>query len=278
MEKTSTLETALGRITTSNGKPSIPLDGKVGKSAAKGSSAKVTTHMYAGTKTWNPFKGCKFDCSYCKPSFQTQAKRQKHNCAKCYRYEPHEHPERLAKIPKAATVFVCGNGDIAFCKPAYLKRIVEAIKSHGRQETTFYLQTKRPDCLKSFLKTLPENVVLVTTLETNRDAGYEKVSTKAPKPSERFRQFLDLDYPAKLVTIEPVMDFDVEEFADWIIRINPLYVWLGLNSRDKQVQLPEPSPEKLKRFVTILLAHGIEVRGKHLRGIAIPKGVIRTQD
>ena len=29
--------------------------------------------MYAEAVTWNPFKGCKFDCSYCKPSFQQQA-------------------------------------------------------------------------------------------------------------------------------------------------------------------------------------------------------------
>ena len=33
-------------------------------------------------------------------------------------------------------------------------------------------------------------------------AGYYQVS-KAPPPSERYRQFLDLDYARKVVTIEP---------------------------------------------------------------------------
>lgn len=238
---------------------------------------KAKSHMYDSAKTWNPYKGCGFDCSYCKPSFQAQAKRQKHNCAKCYRYEPHTHPERLARIPSADIVFVCGNGDIAFCEPGYLGRIVEAITNHrGRKAKDFYLQSKQPSCLKPFVETLPENVILVTTLETNRDDGYGEVS-KAPKPSERFRQFIDLDYPRKVVTIEPVMDFDVKTFAAWIIRIKPEYVWLGLNSRNARLKLPEPSPEKLREFTAILIGHGIEIRGKDLRGIELP-GVKRFKD
>ena len=77
----------------------------------------TTSNMYAAAKTWSPFKGCKFDCTYCMPSFQLQAKRQKHLCSSCYNYVPHCHPERLAKIPSAEIVFVAGNGDIAFCPP-----------------------------------------------------------------------------------------------------------------------------------------------------------------
>jgi len=42
------------------------------------------TRMYEDVQTWNPFKGCLFDCSYRKPSFQLQAKRQKHNCLPSY--------------------------------------------------------------------------------------------------------------------------------------------------------------------------------------------------
>jgi len=63
-------------------------------------------------------------------------------------------------------------------------------------------------------------VILVTTLETNRDAGYGEVS-KAPVPSERYRQFLDLEYPRKVITAEPLLDFDAEVFADWMAKIKP---------------------------------------------------------
>ena len=85
------------------------------------------SRMYTGVKTWNPFKGCSFDCSYCKPSFQLQAKRQKHNCIKCYTYVPHQHPERLNRIPSAETIFVCGNGDISFSGKSYTREIIESI-------------------------------------------------------------------------------------------------------------------------------------------------------
>ncbi len=241
------------------------------------STRKPIGHMYADAKTWNPFKGCEFDCTYCVPSFQRQAKRQKHNCNKCFRYVPHEHPERLAEIPSSEIVFVCGNGDISFCEPNFIRRIITAIRNHrGKRKQAFYLQSKKPSCLKPFLKLLTEDVILVTTLETNRDVGYDKVS-KAPPPSERFAQFLALDYPRKVVTIEPVLDFDVSEFAGWILQIKPEYVWIGYNSRDKEAPLTEPSAEKMKAFVAILLANGIPVRGKKLRGIALP-GAQRYQD
>jgi len=240
---------------------------------------KSTSHMYADAKTWNPAKGCEFDCAYCRPSFQTQAKRQKHNCKSCYQYTPHEHPERLAEIPNSEIVFVCGNGDLKFYRPSYIRRIIEAVKDHqGRRSQTFYFQSKEPLCLEPYLKMLPvEKCILVTTLETNRTKGYDKIS-KAPPPWERFQQFLHLDYPRKVVTIEPVLDFDVREFAQWIVRIHPEYVWIGLNSRDKQLHLPEPSPEKLREFTSLLVSKGIEVRGKHLRGLEMPQGVKRYQD
>lgn len=40
------------------------------------------------------------------PSFQRQAKRQKRNCADCYEYRPHEHPERLAKVQSVKPEYV----------------------------------------------------------------------------------------------------------------------------------------------------------------------------
>lgn len=246
-------------------------------SGKKQSQAK--SHMYAQAKTWNPFKGCRFDCTYCIPTFKAQSKRRV-ECKKCQSFEPHTHASRLAvdNIPTSDIVFVCGFGDIAFCPPAFMDGIIKAIKARNlmsRKPQTFYLQTKRPDCLKPFLHLLPENVVLVSTIETNRDENYDLVS-KAPVPSKRYAQFLALDYPRKIVTVEPVMDFDVAEFAEWIIRIRPEYLWLGLNSHEKAVRLPEPTEEKLREFTRILTQNGIKVRGKELRGMKLP-GVESTQ-
>jgi hypothetical protein len=230
--------------------------------------------MYADTKTWNPFKGCRFDCTYCIPSFQLQSKRQKQICEKCYQYVPHCHDDRrLKQIPSASIIFVCGNADISFCPPRFTRTIIDAVTQHkSKKEKTFYFQSKRPSYFEQFLPLFPENVILLTTLETNRDAGYGAVS-KAPPPTERYRQFKKLKYPRKVVTIEPVMDFDEAVFPRWIVDLKPEYVWLGLNSRPKAVVLPEPSPDKLRKLVRVLKDAGIRIQGKELRGLAlgIPK-------
>lgn len=226
----------------------------------------MSDRMYADVKTWNPFKGCLFDCAYCKPSFQLQAKRQKQNCMACYSYTPHEHPERLDHIPSAETVFVCGNGDISFSEPGYTRRIIEAVKTNNRRcpEKTYYFQSKRPAYFQAFLGEFPESVILLTTLETNRDEGYRAVS-EAPVPTERFKQFMGLEYRRKVITIEPLMDFDPETFLSWVKAIAPEYVWIGFNSRPKQVRLPEPSTVKVAEFLGMLKTAGVQVRGKDLR-------------
>ena len=233
------------------------------------------SNMYAQAETWNPFKGCGFDCAYCIPSFQRQAKRLKHKCQNCYKYQPHQHPERLDKIPNSKIVFVCGNGDLCFCPPDYTRKILAAIATHSRPDQVFYLQSKRPAYFRQFLP-LPSNIILVTTLETNRDDGYETVS-KAPVPSVRFGQFMSLLHERKVVTIEPILQFDVPIFIQWIVEIKPEYIWIGWNSRPKSVQLTEPSREKFIEFIGELAKRGFKLLSKSLRGIELPAPICQSE-
>jgi len=231
---------------------------------------KQSIGMYADAKTWNPFKGCNFGCIYCGPSFQRQAKRQKQNCMDCYNYIPHYHPERLDRIPSSPIIFVCGNGDISFCDPVYTRKIISSIEAHNRRNPgkTYYFQSKQPEYFTQFLGELPGNIVLLTTLETNletnRDQGYGEVS-KAPPPSVRYGQFRALDWPRKVLTIEPILDFDFDIFVAWIMALGPEYVWLGFNSKPKAVSLPEPSQFKFDRLYEYLITKGLEVRLKDAR-------------
>ena len=110
-------------------------------------------------------------------------------------------------------------------------------------------------------------MILVTTLETNRDEGYRKVSPTAPLPTDRYEQFRALHYGRKVVTVEPALDFDVKVFSEWIIDLDPEYVWLGFNSHPKSVALAEPPESKMKALMAKLSANGIKVKGKDLRGI-----------
>jgi len=230
--------------------------------------------MYPNTKTWNPAVGCNFDCLYCEPSFKRQLKRVARNigCHDCYDYVPHYHPERLNKIPSAPIIFVFGTGEIYFYDSSYVRKTFSAIDNHKpRMKKIYYFQSKNPVCFNQYLDWFKENqdkVILLTTLETNK--RYTGI-TKAPPPDIRFKDFYDLDYSRKVVTIEPVMDFNFETFLMWMLLLRNQgtleYVWYGYDS--KNCGLPEPSIIKSQLFVNTLIKKGIEVRGKSLRGVTI---------
>ncbi len=235
-------------------------------------------NMYPDAKTWNPFVGCRYACVYCEKSFKLQLKRVAAHigCQDCYTYSPHYHPERLkkSKIPSTPIVFVDGTGDIAFCEPSYMRKTFAVIDKHRpRREKTYYFQSKNPYQFNLYLDWFKENqdkVVLLTTLETNRDKGYSAMS-KATLPTVRFKDFYNLDYPRKVLTIEPVLDFDLAMFSWMVKRLHEQgtleYVWFGFDS--KNCGLPEPSIEKAQKFVDVLHSYGIAIRGKSLRGVKL---------
>jgi len=248
--------------------------------------------MYPKTSTWNPFVGCNFDCSYCVPSFKRQLKRvggnplvrqgklssdaemgEKGGCSYCSLYIPHYHPERLKKssIPNSPIVFVYGTGDISFCDPSFVRKTFKIIKENkSNLSRQYYFQSKNPAYLKQFIGEYPSNSILLTTIETNRDNEYGNISN-APKPSIRFNDFFELEFSRKVLTIEPILDFDLDVFTDWIYKLHDtddlMYVWIGFNSKSSQVMLPEPSETKVCRLIDNLIEYGIKVRGKELRNI-----------
>ena len=60
------------------------------------------------------------------------------------------------------------------------------------------------------------------------------------------------------------MAFDLEVFAEWIVSINPLAVFIGYNSHPNEVQLPEPSMEETLDLIVVLKNKGIRVLPKEL--------------
>ena len=224
----------------------------------------VQQRMYEKTKTWNPAVGCDHDCIYCVPSFQRILKRQQ--CKDCKIFKPQYHPERLNRIPSGyQNIFVFGNGDVSFYDIEFVVETIMSISHYisrhkNNTKKTFYFQSKDPSCFEKYLDhfNIIPNITLLTTLETNRDKDYEKIS-KAPPPSERAIDFYLLNFPRKIVTIEPIMDFDLKIFYQMLKSINPLKVYMGYNSRPKKVSLPEPSLEKLYCLKKLLTTAGIEV-------------------
>jgi len=231
---------------------------------------------YRTTRSWNPVVGCGYNCIYCKPSFQDLIAwlGRMHGCELCQQYSPHEHPERLKRIPSDRAIFVCEDSDIAFADPKFMDKILVTMRKDKRKNRIWFVQSKNPICLGRYLGQLPENTYLLTTLETNRDEGYERIS-KAPKPSVRYRDFLGLQWEKKMVTVEPVLDFDSPIFTEWIESLKPQAVFIGYNSHPEAVHLPEPDNKKTWQLIHDLERKGIPVLKKEMRDKRVRKMAYR---
>jgi hypothetical protein len=204
------------------------------------------SHMYEDSvKQWNVYVGCNYLCQYCQKSFRLQMKRQLHNCIKCYDYVPHFHPDRLTQqLPRTQGdefIWACSSSDITFAKREWIEAILKRVRQ--LPDRTFLFQTKNPICFKRYSWT--DNTVLDVTIETNEDEGYRLIST-APLPSIRYRDFLKIKHPHKFVTVEPILEFDMDVLVEWIGEINPERVYLGYDS--KNCSLPEPELAKTQEL------------------------------
>jgi hypothetical protein len=146
-------------------------------------------------------------------------------------------------VPSDRVLWVVSTGDISFCDPAFADRIVEVMRKDKRKGRVFLLQSKNPACFARLLNGLPQNVVLMATIETNRDSVCAEIS-KAPLPSQRFQDFLQLDWPRKALVMEPILDFDLDVILEWATKLKPEPIMIGSVNGGKR-NLPEPSPSKV---------------------------------
>lgn len=194
-----------------------------------------------------------------------------HKCVYCYVNNPRfGRPERyqgdLRLIDKEFSIGY-GKGKTIFienCNDMFAEKVpedfIKKILNHCNQwpENTYVFQTKNPGRYLPWLNTMPLNRILGCTIETNR--AISKIS-KAPKPIDRVREMICLSTQRRFITIEPILDFDVDILADWIRRINPKFLSLGADSKNHH--LPEPTIDKIHMLVAKLKEYNIELREKH---------------
>ena len=123
----------------------------------------------------------------------------------------------------------------------------------------FIFQTKNPKRAYQFKNSFPMFFKMGTTIETNKP--YPSIS-KAPPPLDRYigiHQFAK-DGIDTFVTIEPILDFDVDILVDWLKDIKPDFINIGADS--KRCSLLEPSPDKVKRFIALLQKNNINIKKK----------------
>ena len=195
------------------------------------------------TKTWNPVSGCSHFCSYCWARRLATTKLRNSNR---YRngFKPRINPEEFkVKFREGDFVFVSDMGDLFgdFIPQSWILRVIDHVKHFP--ETFFLFLTKNPSRYESFLDVMPENAILGATIETNRDSLYvEKGISAAPLPTIRYEAMKNLEWDKKFISIEPILDFDLEVFSEWISEISPFMVYVGYDNYDNR--LPEPPLKK----------------------------------
>jgi len=199
---------------------------------------KSSGNMYSFIDTtWNGISGkCPHDCSYCYVTAfynEMNPQRPMHLNEKALRED----------LGKGNFIFV-GSGFDMFAKEVPDVWINLVLNHCKKFDNTYLFQSKDPYRFLSF--SYPEKVVLGTTIETNRSTA---AVSKAPSVQTRASAMSALRMKGyrTMVTAEPIMDFDLEEFVALLKEASP--EWINIGADSKHNNLPEPSAEKIGMLI-----------------------------
>ena len=183
------------------------------------------------THTWNTVKGeCYHDCSYCYM--------KRWGNLKPVRFDANELKTDLGT---GNFIFVGSSCDM-FASNIPEEWIIETLKHCGTyEENNYFFQTKNPGNIR---RILPYKSSVCITLETNR--WYPDVMGNCQIPFDRVYQMELIRHPL-YITIEPILDFDLERFVEMLKSCNPLQVNIGADSGNNN--LPEPPKEKVLQLI-----------------------------
>jgi protein gp37 len=194
------------------------------------------------TDTWNPVVGCLHHCTYCWARRLAETKLKN---IERYRdgFKPKLVEKELNRKFHKKYVFAVDMGDLFgdWVPSEWILKVIEAIKNSP--SSYFLFLTKNPERYMEFLDFYPENVVLGATIETNRDYPV----SKAPATVERYGFMKKLPFKNRIISIEPIMDFDLETFVNWVKEINPVMVHVGYDNYNNN--LSEPSVSKTYQLI-----------------------------
>lgn len=202
-------------------------------------------NMYEWAKPWNPLGGeCPHKCSYCSTKTMMRFPEVR------YKYSGELRLfSDLFKLPsKGKTIFVVAQNDL-FAKDVPQEFILRVLQQCNYAiQHRYFFQTKNPQRYSEFLFYMPKDSILCTTIETNR--WYPEIMGTATHPELRSDAMNRINGFEKQVTIEPIIDFDLDEMVRIIKWAGALKVNIGADS--KHNHLPEPSKEKLLALINEL--------------------------
>jgi DNA repair photolyase len=211
------------------------------------------------TATWNPISGCLYNCNYCWARDLALTKlKNSHRYSKGFKPSLNEKEFRV-KFGKGDLIFVSDMGDMFgdFILDKWIKQVFDHIRQFP--EADFLFMTKNPARYGELLPYIPENAILGATIETTCDeiVQIDNVSN-APLPTSRSEAMKALDWKKKMVSIEPILDFDLNKFSGWIEDINPFIVYVGYDNYCHKLR--EPTLEKTTELIDTLKETSLVIR------------------
>lgn len=196
------------------------------------------------THTWNTIKGeCMHNCSYC-----YMKKFGKQNPVRL------DEKEFKTDLGKNNYIFV-GSGCDIFADNIPTEWIRKTIDYCLKFDNSYLFQTKNPDRMQYY--NFPKKTVLCVTIESNYDFDSNNL---APCIATRVRDFYGLKFEKKMITIEPIMDFNLNELSNIISVINPFQVNIGADTCHSKLR--EPTPDKIKSLIEFIISAGIKIHVK----------------
>ena len=189
------------------------------------------------THTWNTVKGeCYHDCSYC-------------YVKRWGKLNPVRFDEKELKTDLGGGNFIfVGSSCDMFAKDIPEEWILKTLKHMESFDNKYLLQTKNPERVLDFIGdvVISDKCTICTTIES--DVFYPDIMGRSPRPMDRSIAMGELSEVIKTyVTIEPIMDFNLEHMVRMIRRCNPEQVNIGADSGNNH--LPEPPKEKLLALI-----------------------------
>ena len=200
------------------------------------------------TETWNPVTGCLYECKYCWARALANTKLKN-----SHRYSNGFKPmlndlEFRKKFKKGDFVFVSDMGDLfgSFVPAEWIRKVLDHVRQFP--DALFLFLTKNPSRYLDFVLEMPENAILGVSIETNNDQRLksQKISG-APPVTERYAAMKKLDWDKKFVSIEPILDFDLEILSGWIENIYPFLIYIGYDNYNHN--LAEPLMSKTQSLI-----------------------------
>jgi len=185
------------------------------------------------THTWNVIKGkCPHDCSYCYMKRFPQGELK------------FDEKELKTDLGEGNFIFVGSSCDV-FAHEIPSDWIVKTLEHCNKYyKNTYLLQTKNPKRFMDFKLYHPQNCILGVTIESNRETPSEAPTTRERVGSMGSEELFG---KRKMVTIEPIIDFDVSHLVEMIKWIRPEFVNIGADSTNND--LPEPSWFKIQNLI-----------------------------